>query len=901
MRENWTIGMAGLVIMAAAMAGCGGTGHGAPCGNGYCGVGYQCLEISAQEWVCRACGDGVFDARAGEQCDDGNTEDGDGCSADCQSIEICGNGVVDVATGEECDHSGESQLCNDDCTTARCGDRKHNSMAGETCDDGNQISGDGCSADCRNELCGNGTVDVNEGEECDDAGESQLCDDDCTAVRCGDGNFNAVAGEVCDDGNQISGDGCSAECDRAAGVAVGGNYTCAVADDGGVRCWGHNEYGQLGASHTDRIGDDELPNSAGAADVGGPVGQIVTASTHTCGLLDGGAVRCWGYNRHGQLGYGHTDYLPGSPRTMPPDDVELIEPDSSETVVQLATGWGHTCARMDTGAVRCWGSNGNGQLGSGNTDHIGDNQGEMPPGDVNVGASVIDISAGRLHTCALVDTGMVRCWGWNSDGQLGHGTTDEAIGDEPGEMPPADVDVGGPVAAITAGGWHTCALLQTGAVRCWGSNRYGQLGHGTTDTIGDEPGEMPPADIDVGGSVLQLAAGEHHTCALLATGAVRCWGYNEFGQLGYGMTETVADQPGEMPPADIEIGGPAIYIAARGAHTCAVMATGAIRCWGDNTYGQLGYGHSLHIGNNENPSVAGDVPYLPIGCWLDSWSGVTSITVHNAKHARTDYAVRVIVDTESPIDEGKMNSDCSDIRFSDAASNPLSYWLESGCNTTHTRLWVKVVDLPAGISELYMQYGNSAAPTASSGVATFPYFEDFASGDLASWTSGVNRFDPGHDSGHSETLDPGEYTSPGYSVSLYSYSSCGRDPFNGVQPYVETTVNLPGAHHCLEFDSRSDILGFDYSTIARIDNWVRLDGDPVATTRVDCSGFRCTASTGWLSRSGELPLGQGTATLRLESYTHDCTEGQTWFDNVRIRPCSLPEPLVAIGVSYPCQ
>jgi cysteine-rich repeat protein len=213
------------------------------CGNGVVEPGEQCDDGNQRDGdgcdsTCRLprCGNGVLDP--GEQCDDGNQIGGDGCSPACR-LEVCGNGVLDP--GEQCDAGGQSAFCDSDCTVPVCGDGLVNPAAGEQCDDGNAVSGDGCSAQCQLEVCGNGVLDPGEqcddgnqiggdgcsaqcqlevcgngildpGEQCDFGGETAFCDSDCTVPVCGDGLVNPAAGEQCDDGNAVSGDGCSAQC-----------------------------------------------------------------------------------------------------------------------------------------------------------------------------------------------------------------------------------------------------------------------------------------------------------------------------------------------------------------------------------------------------------------------------------------------------------------------------------------------------------------------------------------------------------------------------------------------------------------------------------------------------------------------------------------------------------------
>ena len=170
--------------------------------------------------------------------------------------------------------------------------------------------------------------------------------------------------------------------------------------------------------------------------------------------------------------------------------------------------------------------------------------------------------------------------------------------------------MGGVVTQIAIGPVHTCVLLNTGNVRCWGAGRYGRLGYGNTETIGDD--ELPSAagDVNVGGTVVQIVAGERHTCALLDGGAVRCWGearYLGYGDIYYG---SIGDDEEPEVAGDVPIGGTVLRLTAAYRHTCALMDTGAIRCWGNNQYGQLGYGHTRFMGYSEPASSGDDVRFL---------------------------------------------------------------------------------------------------------------------------------------------------------------------------------------------------------------------------------------------------------------------------------------------------
>ncbi len=443
--------------------------------------------------------------------------------------------------------------------------------------------------------------------------------DICVASPCGNGILDAFAGEECDDGNLNSGDGCSQEC-RFEGLcgngvtdaeacsipgrlALGIAHTCFLSGDGAIRCWGGGDQGQLGYGNTNDIGDDEIPAWAGTVDVGSPVIQAAAGSHHTCVLLVNGAVRCWGLGIYGQLGYGNTNNIGADETPVSTGSVDI-----GGTVIQLAAGFSHTCALLNTGTVHCWGRGDSGRLGYSNTIDVGDDEAPVSAGIVYVGGTVTQLAAGSYHTCALTDTGAVRCWGRGAHGQLGYGNTND-IGDDEIPASAGMVDVGGTVTQLAAGANHTCALTDTGAVRCWGYGRYGQLGYGNTNDIGDDEIPASAGMVDVGGTVTQLAAGANHTCALLNTGAVRCWGLGNYGQLGYGDTNNIGDDEIPASVGIVDVGGTVTAVAAGALHTCALMDTGAVRCWGRGTYGQLGYGNTNNIGNDESPSSVDTVSY----------------------------------------------------------------------------------------------------------------------------------------------------------------------------------------------------------------------------------------------------------------------------------------------------
>jgi alpha-tubulin suppressor-like RCC1 family protein len=226
-------------------------------------------------------------------------------------------------------------------------------------------------------------------------------------------------------------------------------------------------------------------------------------------------------------------------------------------VTAIATGRGHTCALTTGGGVKCWGDNGSGQLGDGTFDN------RLTPVDVQgLTSGVIAITAGGKHTCALISGGSAKCWGDNRGGQLGDGTTTE-------RQTAVDViGLGSGASVITAGAWHTC-VIASAAVKCWGGNWSGQVGAGSASGISPTPVIVP----GFASGASAVLAGEMHTCALTSSGGVKCWGNNASGQLGNGTLSS---------------GVSAIALGA--THTCALMTGGGVRCWGNNGSGQLGDG-----------------------------------------------------------------------------------------------------------------------------------------------------------------------------------------------------------------------------------------------------------------------------------------------------------------------
>jgi alpha-tubulin suppressor-like RCC1 family protein len=322
-----------------------------------------------------------------------------------------------------------------------------------------------------------------------------------------------------------------------------------------------------------------------------------------CARTTAATLRCWGNNDSGQLGYGNTDSTgtPAETGSLPPVDVDVPEP-----IADVTTGTQHTCDVGIGGNLRCWGNGAFGQLGQETRANIGDVAGSTPGSiePVNVGDQVVQASAGEHHTCAVTRFGCVRCFGEGGFGALGTGHLD-GVGASAGTMPPNDVPLPAPAIQVVAFGEVSCALLETGDVFCWGTAPSGELGSGIANDVSATPVRVDVAT--TGEKVVRLspssAQGSGHICALMSTGTVRCWGNGSLGDLGIGSTANVGDGPNEMPPADVVLGGTAVDVAAGDFHSCAQLDDGSVECWGGGNLGALGIGSSANVGD-----VAGEMP-----------------------------------------------------------------------------------------------------------------------------------------------------------------------------------------------------------------------------------------------------------------------------------------------------
>jgi alpha-tubulin suppressor-like RCC1 family protein len=392
-------------------------------------------------------------------------------------------------------------------------------------------------------------------------------------------------------------------------IAAGFDHTCVILHNGTVRCWGNNSLGQLGLGNTNYIGgtSDTLPDSVPPVDLGpGRTAlQISAGYDTTCALLDNHKVLCWGNGAGGALGHGDQRDI-GDNET--PGSVGPIDLGGNHTAVAVAAGASYNCAILDDDSVKCWGSGSYGELGYGNTTSVNDPS-TVGPVSLGAGRTAVAIETPTNHTCVIVNTGGVMCWGMNLVGALGYGyneTVNQNIGDDETPDSVGTIDLGGHTALQVAGGdHHTCAILDDHTLRCWGTSWRGINGYpGGTDYYSPP---TAPVDLGAGRTALSIDGGADHNCAVLDDQSVRCWGFGDDGRLGYGNTSDIGDNetPGSAGPVNLGPGRTADAVSAGRWHSCALMDTGDVRCWGEGSL--LGYGNTTTIGDNETPDTAGPV------------------------------------------------------------------------------------------------------------------------------------------------------------------------------------------------------------------------------------------------------------------------------------------------------
>jgi len=394
---------------------------------------------------------------------------------------------------------------------------------------------------------------------------------------------------VCPDAMTCSAGLCTRGATCVLDVAAGARHSCAVVG-ADVECWGNNSYGQLGIGSVQSRGADGTPFVA--VDLGGRRASAVAAGgRHSCALAadDGGSTPvavCWGDDTFGQLGIADRR----ARGALAGEVLQVVPLGAGRRVAAIAAGLLHTCARLEDASVVCWGDNRFGQLGvvGANADFAA----------VDLGEPARAVSAGAYHSCALLKSGAVRCWGWNDYGQVDGGDSAATV------VAGGVVTVNLPAAkAVAAGAFHTCAILETDAVSCWGQDDAGQLGLLKTPAIRIvPPGTL--VDLERGRTAWAIAAGASHSCAVLDDFSVKCWGYNADGELGIGDTSNRGDDEAlGANLARVTLGADPVRRLAAGAnHTCAIQAAG-VKCWGLNDSGRLGVGDTGSRGDDPSHAI----------------------------------------------------------------------------------------------------------------------------------------------------------------------------------------------------------------------------------------------------------------------------------------------------------
>lgn len=330
--------------------------------------------------------------------------------------------------------------------------------------------------------------------------------------------------------------------------------------------------------------------------------RIALGTGTMCIVLDNGDVRCWGVNSFATVGVPSSGIVVGVDET--PDQVPTVDVGAGRTVRQVDNGTRNTCALLDDASVRCWGNNNSGGVGvPGVVGNVGDNEhpSTIPP--VRLGGSAVAVATGEVSSCAILQGGAVRCWGDGDRGQLGTGDENDIGDDEhPDSIPP--IQLGGAATAISLGQRSACAILEGGSVRCWGAGASLPFqGPATPPDLGDDEPPSSAAAFQLGGRpVVAISAGGTSACGLNDLGDVYCWGRDTAARSSTGT--------GTIPtaPTQVDLGGRKVTSLDVGReHACVVFEDGRLTCWGEGSEGRLGYGDENDIGDDEPPTAGGFV------------------------------------------------------------------------------------------------------------------------------------------------------------------------------------------------------------------------------------------------------------------------------------------------------
>ena len=387
-------------------------------------------------------------------------------------------------------------------------------------------------------------------------------------------------------------------------------FSCSVLNDGTLKCWGWNRYGQLGIGAD---GDATSRNTPTAVNLG--AGRTAKAlslgSSHTCAILDDDTLKCWGQGIHigaGLLGYGDTT------QRNAPEATAVVNLGAGRTAKAVAAGRHHTCAILDDGTLKCWGYNNWGQLG------YGDKTSRNAPEATEVvnlgpGRTAKAVAAGDSFTCAILDEGTIKCWGMHQSGAVGDGTIPTAPPWERSTPTAVDLGTGRTAKALSAGDGFACAILDDDTLKCWGVNQVSI--HSEIDgTTGINAYTPTAVNLGPGRTAKAVSGGNMHQCAILDDDTLKCRGYDEHGALGLGNRPKTRNTWVAVNLGD-NYGRKAKAVSCGAQHTCAMLDDDTVKCWGTGQFGTLGYGDSLEynpgnpIQDRDAPEPTAVVPYIP--------------------------------------------------------------------------------------------------------------------------------------------------------------------------------------------------------------------------------------------------------------------------------------------------
>jgi alpha-tubulin suppressor-like RCC1 family protein len=356
---------------------------------------------------------------------------------------------------------------------------------------------------------------------------------------------------------------------NAVSVSVGDSMACAVLNDGKLKCWGNGSYLGIGSTS----GSTRIPMEVDLGS-GRTAKSVSIGKGFACVILDDDTLKCWGANTYGQLGVGDT-----TTRDAPAGPVNL---GSGRTAKAVVCGESNTCAILDDGSIKCWGALQKSGYWSYCAGCSSSGTITTPRSDaIDLGGRTAKVMArGKFHTCAILDDDTLKCWGWNSEGLLGYGYTNDNVGYKPGEVSAMSLGAVPTSVAIGRNGQSSCAILTGGAVKCWGLNTQGQLGDGT-DTYRTSPVAV---DLGAGYTAKIIETSYSTTCAILNDDSIKCWGSNSGGEFGIGHTLTDSTSKTTVPlPAGRTAKSISLYTSGYGP--CAVLDDDTVWCWG--TWGSL--------------------------------------------------------------------------------------------------------------------------------------------------------------------------------------------------------------------------------------------------------------------------------------------------------------------------